>query len=161
VIAILKEKYPAIKLLFTVYVDNRPATRKFLQRIAELGLDDNCEFLGCLPKKQLPLYYSAADFVCQPSLNQPANWPLKEALLCGTPIIGGVESEEVKEMVNGIRIDVNAREKAAEKLDGLFQSQGSLNVDFRELVDNYSFDGCLGKLASVLEDCIADYSSHS
>jgi glycosyltransferase involved in cell wall biosynthesis len=158
VIAILKERYPKIKLLFTVYVNNPDGTQNFLQRIAELGLQNNCEFLGCLPKEQLPLYYSAVDFVCQPSLNQPGNWPLKEGLLCGTPIIGGVESEEVDEMVNGVRINVEAREEAAAKLDTLFQSQASLKVDFSELVEKYSLDACLGRFNRILEECCADYS---
>ena len=128
-IAELRESWPDIRLLVTIYVDDAAGTRTFLRKIRELGLQQHVEFLGCLPKEQLQLYYSAVDFVCQPSINQPASWPLKESIICGTPIIGGVESEEVKEYVNGVRIDVRNRQESIRKLGRLFEQRESLSVD--------------------------------
>jgi glycosyltransferase involved in cell wall biosynthesis len=154
VIAEIRNTFPEIKLLFTVYVKDPVSTEKFLKRISELGLRKNVEFLGCLPKEKLPLYYSAVDFVCQPSINQPANWPLKESLLCGTPIIGGVESEEVKEFVNGCSIEVRDTKASAVKLVSLFRRCNELNLEesIAEVLKNYSRKSCVAQLDQIIRD---------
>lgn len=154
VIAELRNTCPEVKLLFTVYVNDPVGTEKFLKRISELNLRGNVEFLGCLPKEKLPLYYSAVDFVCQPSINQPANWPLKESLLCGTPIIAGIESEEVREFINGCRIEVRNTNAAVVKLLSLFQQRNQLNLDesIAELLKDYSRKSCVALLDRIIKD---------
>ncbi len=154
VIAEIRNTFPETKLLFTVYVNDPIGTKRFLKRISELGLRSNVEFLGCLPKEKLPLYYSAVDFVCQPSINQPANWPLKESLLCETPIIGGVESEEVKEFVNGCSIEVRDTKASAVKLISLFRRRNELNLkeSIAEVLKNYSRKSCVAELDQIIRD---------
>lgn len=150
VIRFLVPKFPSIKLLVTVYVDVPNAINRLKKRIQELGLESNIEYLGCLPKEQLPLYYSSMDFVCQPSLNQPANWPLKEAMLCGTPIIGGEESEEVNEF-NGAKINVSDTSQSVAILTKLFSSDRSrffINID--DLKRQYSIDSCIALFNEML-----------
>jgi glycosyltransferase involved in cell wall biosynthesis len=143
IIKLLCSKYPGIKLLVTVYVDVPDGINRLKKRIQQLGLESNVEYLGCLPKEKLPLFYSSVDFVCQPSLNQPANWPLKEAMLCETPIIGGEESEEANEM-NGAKINVLDPVRSAEILDKLFSIERSkFVIDKEALVRDYSIDSCL------------------
>lgn len=142
--------HPAIKLLVTVYLDLPDGIARLKKRIDEMGLQANVEYLGCLPKEQLPLYYSAVDFVCQPSLNQPANWPLKEAMLCGTPIIGGIESEEV-DGSNGTRIDVSDPVRSTETLKALFaRDRSSFIIDVEELNRQYSIESCLAKFNDMV-----------
>lgn len=142
---------PGIKLLITVYLDLPDGIARLKKRIAEMGLEANVEYLGCLPKEELPLYYSAVDFACQPSLNQPANWPLKEAMLCGTPIIGGAESEEVNER-NGAKINVSDSEESAQILKDLFaKNRSEFVIDVEWLKRNYSIDACLAQFNDVLE----------
>ena len=68
------------------------------------------------------------DFVCQPSLNQPANWPLKEALLCETPIIGGIESEEVVDFVNGVKVNIKNSAESANKIIELIKKRDQLDT---------------------------------
>lgn len=152
VIAALRNDYPHIKLLFTVYVNDPVGTEKFLYRIKELNLSGNVEFLGCLPRRQLPLYYSAVDFVCQPSVNQPANWPLKEAMLCGTPIIAGAESEEAEDFVNGVKVDIRSGAAAAIKIKALFNRRGelSLTASIDNLLANYSRESCIAQLNNII-----------
>ncbi|MHB9138369.1 MAG: glycosyltransferase family 4 protein [Victivallaceae bacterium] len=150
----LRGSYPEVKLLFTVYVNDPVGTEKFLKRISELGLQKNVEFLGCLPKEKLPLYYSAVDFVCQPSINQPANWPLKESLLCGTPIIAGIESEEVKDFVNGCQIEVRNKNASAVKLCDLMARRSELNLEesVTELLRDFSRNSCVAQLNRMIEE---------
>lgn len=142
---------PGIKLLVTVYLDLPDGIARLKRKIRDMGLETNVEYLGCLPKEQLPLYYSAVDFVCQPSLNQPANWPLKEAMLCNTPIIGGVESEEVDEK-NGVRLDVSNPVQAAAILKTLFvRDRSSFSIDVEALKREYSIDACLTQFNKAVE----------
>jgi glycosyltransferase involved in cell wall biosynthesis len=142
--------YPTIKLLITVYIDRQDGINRLKKRIKVLGLDLNVAYLGCLPREQLPIYYSAVDFVCQPSLNQPANWPLKEAMLCETPIIGGSESEEVDDR-NGVKIDVCAIDQSVKLLDKLFaRDRASFFVDTEILTQQYSIEACLTQFNDVL-----------
>jgi glycosyltransferase involved in cell wall biosynthesis len=59
-----------------------------------LGLGDRLVFAGFQPEAKMHLYYSAADLVCLPSLEE--GWPdaLMEGFACGTPFVasdvGGV-----------------------------------------------------------------------
>lgn len=150
IIKCLLSAHPAIKLLVTVYLDLPDGVARLEKRIMEMGLGSNVEYLGCLPREQLPLYYSAVDFVCQPSLNQPANWPLKEALLCGTPIIGGAESEEVDGR-NGVKINVSATEQSVENLNELFsRDRSSLIIDMQGLTREYSIETCLAQFNEIV-----------
>ncbi len=140
----LLPEFPEIKLLVTVYVDIPAGINKLNKYILEMGLESNVEYLGCLQKELLPIYYSSVDFVCQPGLNQPANWPLKEAMLCGTPIIGGVESEEV-DTYNGTKINVNEIKKSVIILSKIFaKDRTKFSIDIEGLKQSYSIDNCLG-----------------
>ncbi len=153
----LREDFPNLKLLVTVYVNNPQGIKMLQDTIASEGLSGNVEYLGCLEKSELPLYYSAVDFVCQPSVNQPANWPLKEALLCHTPIIGGKQSEETIDFVNGISVDINDCSGTVEKMSQLFNKRHELVIDTSELVKNYSKDGCISHLNTIIEQAYANY----
>jgi len=153
VIKLLKDEFPKIKLLFTIYVNDPIGTQFFMEKIKELGIDKNCEFLGCLAKDKLPDYYSSVDFVCQPSLNQPANWPLKEALLCETPIIGGIESEEVVDFVNGVKVNIKNSAESANKIIELIKKRDQLDTlaYWKELMSKqYSKYLFIEKLNSIL-----------
>lgn len=143
IIKVLLRHFPRLVLLVTIYINKPKATAELMRLIDEMQLSRNIRLLGCLPKAELPMYYSGVDFVCQPSINQPANWPLKEGLLCGTPIIGGIASEEVNHS-NGVRIDVLNLQDSVLKLSELFhKNKDDFYIDKDMLVDNYSFDKCL------------------
>jgi glycosyltransferase involved in cell wall biosynthesis len=144
-----------------VYVNDPVGTEKFLKRISELDLRKNVEFLGCLPKEKLPLYYSAVDFVCQPSINQPANWPLKESLLCGTPIIAGIESEEIRDFVNGCRIEVRDKNASAAKLCDLIARRSELKLEesVAELLRDFSRKSCVAQLNRMIEEMYESYKN--
>ena len=150
VIKEVSRQIPDIKLLVTIYVDLPAGIQRFKNRIVELGMERQVEYLGCLPKEDLPLYYSAVDFVCQPSINQPANWPLKEAQLCGTPIIGGIESEEIDDG-NGVRIDGTNVDDSVDVLMELFaRDRSSFVIDAEELKRLYSIDSCLAQFNEIV-----------
>jgi glycosyltransferase involved in cell wall biosynthesis len=150
VIAALRPRWPRLRLLITVYFPAEDRIQRLQRRIQELGLADTVTYLGCLPREELPMHYGSVDFLCQPSLNQPASWPLKEGMLCGTPIIGGPESEE-PDGCNGIRIDVRDPAAAAEALDALFRRpREDFRLDREGLLRDYGIDACLDAFNRVI-----------
>jgi len=146
--------FPKARLLITVYVQNAARLRELRQRIAKLALDESVEILGCLPREELPFYYNAVDFVCQPSLDQPASWPLRESLMCGTPIVGGMQSEEVVEGVNGCRIDVTDVDGSVARLEELFRTRVSLEplVSGNAIKELYSRERSAAAFQAILTE---------
>lgn len=161
VIRELRGEFPTMKLLLTVYVRNPQGTQNLLDRVRALGIENNVEYLGCLDKRELPDYYSAVDFVCQPSVNQPANWPLKEALLCGTPIIGGQESEETIDGVNGAKVTITDIPGSVHKLRSIFQRRSDLRVDTTDLIKHYSKDNCVARFNALVTKTYEDHRHHA
>ncbi len=53
----------------------------------EHGLQDQVRFIGAVPQKDLPRYYSAADLMVVPSYYESFGLVAVEALACGTPVI--------------------------------------------------------------------------
>ncbi len=144
--------FPRARLLITVYVQNAARLRELEQRIVKLGLDASVEILGCLPREALPLYYNAVDIVCQPSLDQPASWPLRESLMCGTSIVGGMQSEEVVEGVNGCRIDVTDVDGSVARLEELLRTYASLEpiVSGNKIKEAFSRDRSAAAFQGIL-----------
>ena len=140
------------KLLISVYVDLPEQIRKLCDRIRALGLEQNVEYIGCLPKEKLPLYYASVDFVAQPSFNQPLSWPLNESLKYGTPIIGGPMSEETLHKVNGVMIDVANKRESVDSLLWLFENRDSLDTGVNPFGDAPVMDenACLSYLEEIL-----------
>ncbi|HUS65773.1 MAG TPA: glycosyltransferase [Kofleriaceae bacterium] len=64
------------------------------EQAKRLGLGERITFAGFQPERRMPIYYTAADLVCLPSLEE--GWPdvLMEAFACGCPVVasdvGGV-----------------------------------------------------------------------
>jgi len=76
-----------VKLLIIKKIDNVNA-RKVIEKLAsDLGVLDRIEFLPFVDEKLLPCYYSLADVFVQPTQNQSANLPVKEAMACETPVV--------------------------------------------------------------------------
>jgi glycosyltransferase involved in cell wall biosynthesis len=93
--------------------DDKQAKTNLIERAHQLGVGDNIEFLPFLKEEMLPYYYSMADVVAQPSLCEAASLPIKEAMACGTPVIGSYEDgsrEDIGESQAGFLVhngDVN------------------------------------------------------
>ncbi|MFW6116213.1 MAG: glycosyltransferase family 4 protein [bacterium] len=55
--------------------------------VHQLGLDDHVHFVGPVPDKELPLFYSGAELYVLPSLHEGFGIPCLEAMACGTPVV--------------------------------------------------------------------------
>jgi len=58
-----------------------------LERVRELGLDNDVVFPGFAAPEELPLWYAAAEALVYPSLYEGFGFPVVEAMACGTPVI--------------------------------------------------------------------------
>ena len=78
----------------TVLVGHGPEEQALRDRAAALGVAERVRFAGFQPEANMKLFYSAADVVCLPSLEE--GWPnvLVESFACGCPVVasdvGGV-----------------------------------------------------------------------
>jgi glycosyltransferase involved in cell wall biosynthesis len=77
-----------------VVVGDGAQRRELEQEVRRRGLRDRVRFDGFQPEARMPLYYSAADLLCLPSLAE--GWPdaIMESFACGCPVVasavGGV-----------------------------------------------------------------------
>jgi glycosyltransferase involved in cell wall biosynthesis len=80
--------------LRAVIVGDGQEKQALIAQAQRLGVADRIQFAGFQLEQRMPLYYSAADFICLPSLEE--GWPdvLMEAFACGCPFVasevGGV-----------------------------------------------------------------------
>ncbi|HEX2911797.1 MAG TPA: glycosyltransferase family 1 protein [Chloroflexia bacterium] len=97
-----------------------------LERIAELGLQDEIVWLDFVPEDDLVALYNLADLFCFPSLYEGFGIPPLEALACGTPVVTASNSS-LAEVFSGAALMCDALEvdsiaeairKGLESLDG-------------------------------------------
>jgi len=123
-LSIVKKKYPNVLLLITSTLDNPKALRELYKKAAAAGVRENIEYLGFLPYRELPEYYTVAEALLQSGIGATAgatsfSLPVKEAMSCGTPVIRHpITQEDVEDGVSGLLIDVQEAEKYA---DGIIQ----------------------------------------
>lgn len=151
----LTKEFPDIKLLITIYVNTIENKKILFKKITDLKIESNITLLGLLKVNELPIYYNLVDFVCQPSINQPSSWPLKESLLCETPIIGGVESEEVVPLKNGIRINIRDISTSSKQVAHLIRQKDTLDTYTygREMmIENFEIKNNYSKIEKILNN---------
>ncbi|NLG83300.1 MAG: glycosyltransferase family 4 protein [Firmicutes bacterium] len=64
-----------------------PATERLAALASALGIEREVVFPGFIPRRHLPLFYTAADLFCYPSLYEGFGLPPLEAMACGTPVV--------------------------------------------------------------------------
>jgi len=83
-------KYPDTQILIA---GSGPEHDTLIQRVRELGLENNVTFLGIINIEELPSYYHSADVFVLPSINKDGKTEalgvvLLEAMASGCPVIG-------------------------------------------------------------------------
>ena len=116
-LAAMSQAHCAFRL---VLVGDGAQRRELEQEVQRRGLRDRVRFDGFQPETRLPLYYSAADLFCLPSLAE--GWPdvLMESFACGCPAVasavGGVP--DIMALANaGITVPPARPEDLAHALD--------------------------------------------
>lgn len=73
-------------LVGKAFKDDIPETRKILQLVKELNLEDLVVMPGFVPDADLAGIYNLAAVYCQPSFYEGFGLPVLEAMACGTPV---------------------------------------------------------------------------
>lgn len=105
---------PSTRLLISETLPHSPAKVEVEQLIRHFHLEKHVEFLGFLPRIQLPAYLSLARVVVQPSIRQSMNLTIKEAMACQTPVVTSPEGyEQTPSGEAGILVSPHQTEKLA------------------------------------------------
>jgi D-inositol-3-phosphate glycosyltransferase len=103
-----------------------PDLNALAARARELGIGDRVTFVGAVPQKELPTYYSAADVCVVPSRYESFGMVAAEALACGTPVVaskvGGLPSI-VRDGENGVLVPWRRPEALAESIETVLDNQ--------------------------------------
>ncbi len=133
---------------------------KLHQLAHELGIAEHVQFLGCVPREEMPKVYQDADLFVLPSQNEGMSIALLEAMASALPVVvsqtGGTD-ELVIDSINGLVVewaDVGALAGAIERLavnSNLRTQMGSLN---REIALEYSWNEYMWRNIELMREGI-------
>jgi D-inositol-3-phosphate glycosyltransferase len=89
---------------------SKPALKRLEQLAERLEIADRVKFIGAVPQRELPRYYSAADVVAVPSYSETFGLVALEAVACGTPVVSadvGAAGLIIKEGFSGSVVQGN------------------------------------------------------
>lgn len=124
----LIKNYPNILLLITSTQPDSPSKKKYEKMVVDLGVEKNVSFLGLVPIKDLPLYYSVSLCYLSCSYDRSlgttsSNLPVKEAMACETPCIRApITTEDVEDGISGFLVDPKDTKKVVEKIKFLINN---------------------------------------
>jgi glycosyltransferase involved in cell wall biosynthesis len=135
---------------------NPDAQESMLARLHAHGVDaGRTVFLGTVPYPDLPRYYSRADLVLHPVVNQPMSFVVKEALACGTPVVRGNDPEcDFEDGQCGYLVDPNRIDDVVAACGRILDDRAlrdRLGAAGRELVmSRYDWDSVTKRIGEVL-----------
>lgn len=95
-----------------------PSENLFIQESKELKIYENGEFLPFVPREKIPEVINRAHVFVSPSIQEPHGIAVREAMMCGLPIVstanGGVEDSILPE--TGIIVPIRNSEEMAKAI---------------------------------------------
>ncbi len=117
------KKQPRLKLIIIGGDDSSQLELAKLKDLArELHIENSVSFLGSIPQKRLPLFYSAADLCVVPSYYESFCLVILESMACGTPVVStnvGVAAGLIQQGKNGYLVADNEPYKLAQGIGQL------------------------------------------
>lgn len=116
-------KYPASRLNIIGY---GPHENYMRQLVSKMGLNKKIVFIGSLPNKKLPVYYSQAEIFILPSMSEGLPVSILEAMACQCPVIatsvGGIFSL-IQNEDNGLLIEPRSSDEICQAVFNLYANQ--------------------------------------
>jgi glycosyltransferase involved in cell wall biosynthesis len=113
---IVKQSVSSVRVQF---IGNGPTKDALITLAQDLGVEQQCEFLGSLPHERVILEMAMASVTVIPSRNEAFGKVSVESLAVGTPVIasavGGL-AEIIRDNIDGLLISPNDAEDLASKL---------------------------------------------
>lgn len=157
-LAIVKASIPDINLSMA---GEGEITDVLKQQVAQLGLNDNVDFVGFIPNEKISQFISAHHIMVMPSLEESFGVAALETAACARPVIattvGGI-SEVVKDQVTGLLVppkDDKALAKAIIELAGDYDKLKQFGENGRKFVaSNYCWDNNVNDMIELYERLI-------
>jgi glycosyltransferase involved in cell wall biosynthesis len=149
-------KYPEIYL--KIMGDGQEEKERLEILVKELGIQNQVEFLGRIPREKTAPYYQEADVFVLPSLNEGMSNAMLEALATGLPIIStntGGAKELIKEDKNGFIIKFRDSEDIAEKIEKLINDKdmaGRMGAESRKIAESLSWENIAKKYYNLYKE---------
>lgn len=115
-------------------------------------LDVDAEFLGYLPRKRLPAFYSAVDVFAFPSPIETEGLVAMESIACGTPVVGadaGAIPETIRSGKSGYLFTPGDPDSFATEFRRALDAQASLSEDCLSIRSQFGLDRTLTELESL------------
>lgn len=126
------------------------ADKQAKQRVTERGLEEVVDFVGWVPRKELPKYYREADVLVNPSRYETEGMTSVEARACGTPVIGSdIAAFEGKNTLTFSGGDIN---NLYEKLSQFLSNREQYSRTALSTVDEWSVVHSIDKLFRVYSE---------
>jgi glycogen(starch) synthase len=97
-VALLRDRYPALKLLIAGDGVHRPALEEHARRLA---LEDTVEFVGWVEPPAVPDLMRRCDIVLMPSIREPFGLVALEAACLERPLVGGKSGGLLEVVIDG------------------------------------------------------------
>ena len=131
-------------------------TRKILQLIKALNLNNQIKILGWVSDKDLPMIYNLATVYCQPSFYEGFGLPVLEAMACGCPVVAANTSSlpevcgKAAVMVNPY--DINDIANGLEKVIRETKIRNTLKEKGLVWVKNFSWEKAANQTIKVYQN---------
>ncbi len=130
-----------------------PSEKKLKETNIELKLGNKVSFIGYVPEKMKPLYYSAADALIIASTGETQGLVVAEAMACGCPVIGA-DALAIPEIVKDDKNGYLFEPKAIDQLSGIlnsFEPTSRMILQALKAGRDLSLGKCVDKLEKFYE----------
>ena len=161
-IGLLRSHMPARLLVIGGDEHSQAEIARLKAMTRELGISDAVEFLGTVPQKLLPLYYSAADVSVVASYYESFCLVILESLACGTPVVStnvGVAPSVIRNGVNGWLALDNTPRHLSDALSAALRANETNTGNVRQSVDGYDWASIARKMETEYYALLASENS--
>lgn len=136
----------------------RTALERLKQQAIDLGISDRVDFVGMVPQRELPLYYSAADVVAVPSYSETFGMVALEAVACGVPVVSadvGAARLIIKEGCSGAVTPGNDPAMMALALDEWLQREVVNRDALHDSVKGFGWEAVAEQAVGVYQNVLS------
>ncbi len=131
---------------------SKPTLERLKVLAAGLGIAGRVKFIGAVPQRALPRYYSAADVVAVPSYAETFGMVALEAVACGTPVVSadvGAARQIIKDGFSGAVVGGNAPYMLAEALENCLKQTVADRIQLHDSVVGYGWNAVAERMERV------------
>lgn len=127
----------------------------YLQQFEDAGV----QYLGRLPRQDMPTFYSLLDAFVIPSTAETQGIAVLEANACGTPAVGA-DAKALRDTIkvgrNGKRYPPGNVSALHDQVQTVLEQNGQLSTGARNVAQEHSIENVVEELVDVYRDCCTE-----